>query len=56
MASADDSTDEPFEPPKPSDGFNAPSDEVKRRNVITGLVILGLITMWVLFGFRDMLF
>ncbi len=56
MASTENDNRSSFDPPSPQDGFNAPSDEVKRRNLITAAIILGLVCMWILFGLRDMIF
>ncbi len=55
QADIDDQNDG-FSPPTPSDGFNQPSEEVKRRNLITATIILGIVLVWVVYGLRGALF
>lgn len=38
--------------PSASDGFHEPDEDTRRRNVITALVILGVLTIWVVYGLR----
>jgi hypothetical protein len=49
-------SDTALEIPQAEDGFHEPSSEVKRRNLITGLIIVAFLTAWVLFGLRKALF
>ena len=42
--------------PQASDGFHRPSEEVRRRNVITVIVILVLLSAWIFMGFRNAFF
>ncbi len=51
-----DDQDQPFEPPSADDGFNEPSEDVKRRNLITAAIIMAVIFVWVAFGLRGALF
>ncbi len=50
------SPDPSFDPPKAEDGFHEPAADVKKRNLITGLIITAFIVAWVLFGLRKLLF
>lgn len=45
-----------FEPPAADDGFDEPSEEVKRRNLITAAIITAIILVWVVYGLRSALF
>ena len=49
-------SEEEFEPPGPSDGFHEPSDDTKRRNLITAAIIVTFLTFWILLGLRKVLF
>lgn len=45
-----------FDTPTSDDGFDEPSDDVKRRNLITAAVIGGFVFLWVAYGLRGALF
>lgn len=42
--------------PSASDSVHRPSDEVRRRNRITVVVILVFLTLWIFMGFRSAFF
>ena len=39
--------------PKPGDGFHEPSEDTKKRNITTGLIIAGVVLLWILDGLRE---
>ena len=45
-----------FEPPTADDGFDEPSKDVKRRNLITAAIIGTIVFVWVVYGLRGALF
>lgn len=51
-----DEHDGTFEPPAADDGFDEPSKDVKRRNLITAAIIGTIVFVWVVYGLRGALF
>ncbi len=39
--------------PEPGDGFHEPSEDTRKRNITTGLIIAGIVLLWILYGLRE---
>ena len=56
MTDRDSQSDDPYEPPTKSDGFHEPTEETRRRNLITVAIIVGVLVLWIGLGLRNALF
>ncbi len=55
MSEAPENKTDIADPPEADDGFHQPSEETKRRNLITAGIILAFIFAWVVLGLRNAL-